>query len=80
MVGTFDKPRFVQFEAALCRPFALRHHRMHPLSRSLSDRCDRAQRHSTVAIDANVCAGCGAMRLGMPDRRGVYSFAGADAR
>ena len=42
LVGTFDKPRFIQFDAVAVRPFALRHHRLHPLSRSVPDRRDRA--------------------------------------
>ena len=46
LVGTFDKPRFIHFDAIALRPFALRHHRLHALPRSVPDRRDHAERQS----------------------------------
>src|SRR6202158_3443163 len=61
LVGTFDKPRFIHFEEALCAH-----------SRSGITRCTRCldqcptgaitPNGNSVVIDANVCAGCGYLR------------------
>src|SRR3954453_9892655 len=78
LVGTFDKPRFIQFEAALCAH-----------SRSGITGCTRCldlcptgaitPNGNSVAIDANVCAGCGACASVCPTGAAAYSLPGADA-
>ncbi|MFH1345199.1 MAG: 4Fe-4S binding protein [Pseudomonadota bacterium] len=78
MVGTFDKPRFIAFEAALCAH-----------SRSGITGCTRcldlcptgaiAPDGNAVAIDANVCAGCGACASVCPTGAASYALPGADA-
>src|SRR5947207_2694252 len=78
LVGTFDKPRFVQFEAALCAH-----------SRSGITGCTRCldlcptgaitPDGNAVAIDANVCAGCGACASVCPTGAASYALPGVDA-
>ena len=78
LVGTFDKPRFIQFEASLCAH-----------SRSGITGCTRcldlcptgaiAPDGNAVAIDANVCAGCGACASVCPTGAASYALPGADA-
>ena len=69
LVGTFDKPRFIRLRGVAVRAFALRHHRMHALPRSLSDRRDHAERQ--CGRDRRECLrGLRRVRFGLPDRRG----------
>jgi ferredoxin len=78
LVGTFDKPRFIQFEAALCAH-----------SRSGITGCTRCldlcptgaitPDGNAVAIDANVCAGCGACASVCPTGAASYALPSADA-
>src|SRR4051812_25358555 len=78
MVGTFDKPRFVHFEASLCTH-----------ARSGITGCTRCldlcptgaivPDGNTVAIDENVCAGCGSCASACPTGAASYSLPSADA-
>src|SRR3954467_9938260 len=78
LVGTFDKPRFVNFEPSLCAH-----------SRSSITGCTRcldlcptgaiAPDGNAVAIDANVCAGCGSCASVCPTGAASYSLPSADA-
>ena len=78
LVGTFDKPRFIQFEASLCAH-----------SRSGITGCTRCldlcptgaitPDGNAVAIDANVCAGCGSCASVCPTGAASYSLPSADA-
>jgi ferredoxin len=78
LVGTFDKPRFVHFEASLCAH-----------SRSGITGCTRCldlcptgaitPDGNSVAIDANICAGCGSCASACPTGAASYSLPGADA-
>ncbi|WP_291844689.1 4Fe-4S binding protein [Bradyrhizobium sp.] len=78
MVGTFDKPRFIHFEEALCAH-----------SRSSITGCTRCldlcptgaitPNGNSVAIDANVCAGCGSCASVCPTGAASYALPGADA-
>jgi ferredoxin len=78
LVGTFDKPRFVQFDASLCAH-----------SRSGITGCTRCldlcptgaitPNGNSVAIDANVCAGCGACASVCPTGAASYALPAADA-
>ena len=78
LVGTFDKPRFINFAASLCAH-----------SRSGITGCTRCldlcptgaitPDGNSVAIDANVCAGCGACASVCPTGAASYSLPSADA-
>jgi ferredoxin len=78
LVGTFDKPRFVHFEEALCAH-----------SRSSITGCTRCldlcptgaitPNGNSVAIDADVCAGCGSCASVCPTGAASYALPGADA-
>lgn len=78
MVGTFDKPCFVQFEASLCA-----HSRsgITGCTRCL-DQCPTGAitpNGNAVMIDENVCAGCGACASVCPTGAASYSLPSADA-
>lgn len=78
LVGTFDKPRFINFEASLCAH-----------SRSNITGCTRcldlcptgaiAPNGDSVAIDPNICAGCGACASACPTGAAAYALPSADA-
>src|SRR5256884_5874882 len=78
LVGTFDKPRFVHFEEALCA-----HSRsgITGCTRCL-DLCPTAAitpNGNAVVIDENVCAGCGSCASSCPTGAGSYSLPSVDA-
>lgn len=76
--GTFDKPRFIAFDAALCAH-----------SRSNITGCTRcldlcptgaiSPNGDTVAIDAHICAGCGSCASACPTGAAAYALPPADA-
>jgi ferredoxin len=78
LVGTFDKPRFIDFKESLCAH-----------SRSGITGCTRCldlcptgaitPNGNFVAIDANVCAGCGACASVCPTGAASYALPAADA-
>ena len=78
LVGTFDKPRFIHFESALCAH-----------SRSGITGCTRCldlcptgaitPNGNAVVIDENVCAGCGSCASVCPTGAASYSLPSADA-
>jgi ferredoxin len=78
LVGTFDKPRFIHFDASLCAH-----------SRSNITGCTRCldlcptgaitPNGDSVAIDANICAGCGACASACPTGAAAYALPAADA-
>jgi ferredoxin len=78
LVGTFDKPRFIDFDASLCAH-----------SRSGITGCTRCldlcptgaitPNGNAVAIDANICAGCGSCASVCPTGAAAYSLPSADA-
>ena len=78
LVGTFDKPRFIDFDASLCA-----------YSRSGITGCTRCldlcptgaitPNGNAVVIDANICAGCGSCASVCPTGAAAYSLPSADA-
>ncbi len=78
LVGTFDKPRYVDFRAELCAH-----------SRSRKTGCTRCldvcpvaairPAGDTVEIDARVCAGCGACASVCPTGAATYAIPADDA-
>jgi len=78
LVGTFDKPRFIAFDAALCAH-----------SRSGIIGCTRCldlcptgaitPNGDAVVIDPNVCAGCGSCAAACPTGAASYALPSADA-
>jgi ferredoxin len=78
LVGTFDKPRFIAFDAALCAH-----------SRSGIIGCTRCldlcptgaitPSGDAVAIDPNICAGCGSCAAACPTGAASYALPSADA-
>ncbi len=78
LVGTFDKPRFIAFDAGLC---AHSRSRITGCTRCL-DLCPTgaivpAGEH--VAIDPNVCAGCGSCAAACPTGAAAYALPPVDA-
>lgn len=77
LVGTFDKPRFIQFDESLCAH-----------SRSGITGCTRcldlcptgaiSPNGNSVAIDANVCAGCGSCAAACPTGAASYALPSVD--
>lgn len=75
LIGTFDKPRYVSFEASLC---AHSRSRITACTRCL-DLCPTgaiAPAGDHVAIDANVCAGCGQCGAACPTGAATYAYPG----
>jgi ferredoxin len=78
LVGTFEKPRYVTFDANLCAH-----------SRSGVTGCTRcldlcpagaiAPAGDSVAIDPNICAGCGQCAAACPTGAAAYALPSADA-
>lgn len=78
LVGTFDRPRFINFEESLCAH-----------SRSNITGCTRCldlcptgaitPNGNTVAIDPNICAGCGSCASVCPTGAASYALPSADA-
>ena len=78
LVGTFDKPRFIDFQESLCAH-----------SRSSITGCTRCldlcptgaitPKGNAVLIDENVCAGCGTCASVCPTGAAAYSLPSADA-
>lgn len=77
LVGTFEKPLYVQFDGSLCAH-----------SRSRQPGCTRCldvcpagaitPNGDTVSIDPGICAGCGACASVCPSGAASYSLPGAD--
>ena len=79
LVGTFDKPRFVDFHADLC---AHSRSRITGCTRCL-DVCPTgaiAPAGDHVAIDPHVCAGCGSCASVCPTGAAAYALPPADAQ
>jgi len=73
LVGTFDKPRFVTFDAALC---AHSRNRRTGCTRCL-DLCPTGAitpAKESVAISAEICAGCGACAAVCPTGAATYAL------
>ncbi len=78
LVGSFDKPRYITFNASLC---AYSRSRIVGCRRCL-DLCPTgaiAPAGDHVAIDANICAGCGQCAAICPTGAAAYSLPPADA-
>ena len=78
LVGTFDKPRFIDFQASLC---AHSRSRITGCTRCL-DVCPTgaiAPAGDSVAIDAQICAGCGGCAALCPTGAAAYALPPADA-
>lgn len=78
LVGTFDKPRYIEFKADLCA-----HSRSHLIGcHRCLDLCPAgaitpAGNH--VAIDPHICAGCGQCAAACPTGAAGYALPAADA-
>jgi ferredoxin len=78
LIGTFEKPRYITFDASLCAH-----------SRSGVTGCTRcldlcpagaiAPAGDSVAIDPNICAGCGQCAAACPTGAASYALPSADA-
>lgn len=79
LVGTFDKPRFVRFDAGLC---AHARNRRTGCTRCL-DLCPAGAITTTggdhVTVSAEICAGCGACAAACPTGAITYALPPADA-
>jgi ferredoxin len=78
LVGTFDKPRYVDFDASLC---AHARSRITGCTRCL-ELCPTGAiipAGDHVAIDANICAGCGACAAVCPTGAASYALPPVDA-
>jgi ferredoxin len=78
LVGTFEKPRYITFDAGLC---AHSRSRIVGCTRCL-DLCPAgaiAPAGDTVAIDAAICAGCGQCAAACPTGAASYGLPPADA-
>ena len=78
LVGTFDKPRFVNFQESLC---AHSRSRITGCTRCL-DLCPTGAitpNGNHVAIDPQICAGCGACASVCPTGAASYALPAADA-
>ena len=78
LVGTFDKPKFIDFHEGLC---AHSRSRITGCTRCL-DLCPTgaiAPAGEHVAIDAYVCAGCGSCAAACPTGAAAYALPPADA-
>jgi ferredoxin len=78
LVGTFEKPRYIAFDAGLCA-----HARSHIVGcRRCLDLCPAgaiAPAGDHVAIDAEICAGCGQCAAACPTGAASYALPPADA-
>ena len=77
LVGTFDKPRFVTFDAGALRAQPQPAHRLHALPRPVPDRRHHAGQGSLkdqVVISAEICAGCGACAAVCPTGAATYAL------
>ena len=78
LVGTFDKPRYIAFNAELCA-----HSRSRIVGcRRCLDLCPTGAIEPAgdqVAVDANICAGCGHCATACPTGAAAYSLPPADA-
>ena len=78
LVGTFEKPRYIAFDADLCA-----HSRSRIVGcRRCLDLCPAgaiAPAGDTVAIDAAICAGCGQCAAACPTGAASYALPSADA-
>ena len=74
LVGSFDKPKYIDFTAELCARFAFRTDRMPPLPRSLPDWRDHAGRRSRQDQRGNLRR-VRPMRRGLPHRGGLLRTA-----
>ena len=78
LVGEFDKPRYVRFDAALC---AHSRSKITGCTRCL-DLCPTGAISSAgdhVAIDSHVCAGCGSCTAACPTGAATYALPPPDA-
>jgi ferredoxin len=78
LVGTFEKPRYIAFDAGLCA-----HSRSRIVGcRRCLDLCPAgaiAPAGDHVAIDAEICAGCGQCAAACPTGAAAYALPPADA-